>query len=337
LLWQRIQRERSQDGECERTPYGGDHVREHYCSKRTPIFRIGEEAGLIRVENLYFQYKRSDRLALNGVNLEVKPGEFVGITGPTGAGKTTLINCLNGIIPHFTRGLMGGAVYIDGMSTASSTVAELSAHVGTVFQDPEGQIVSTRVDEEIAFGLENIGLERDLMHERITEALEMIGIGHLRHRTTAELSGGQKQRVAMAAALAMRPKILLLDEPTAELDPLGTRDVFASVTKLNREHGVTIVLVEHEMEYLAIHCDRLLIMCDGEIVCDDRPSGVFGREELLAEVGVRMPQVARLINILRQEKAIPQRRHMQAADAAGTNLPLDLNTAAVYVRSLLSH
>jgi energy-coupling factor transport system ATP-binding protein len=224
---------------------------------------------MIEIRNLTFKYDNSQKNALNNINLSIGKGDFTGIIGPTGAGKSTLTLCLNGVIPHFHGGDFYGEVIVDGKDTVDNNCASLACSVGSVFQDPEAQIVAPVVEEEIAFGLENLNVPRAEMGKRIAESLELTGISHLRHRHTARLSGGQKQRVAIAAAIALKPKVLVLDEPTSELDPQGSRDVFETLARLNTEYGMTIIVVEQKIQLLSEYCSRLVVLNEGSIILDD--------------------------------------------------------------------
>lgn len=248
---------------------------------------------VIKTENLTFTYPGAGQPALRDIGLEIEEGTFVGITGPTGAGKTTLAMCLNGVIPHFQTGTYTGRVMVNGLTVHYSSTAEVGRHVGSVFQDPDMQIVSSEVEEEPVFALENRGLPAEEIEKRVTEALALVGISSLRRRSTTSLSGGQKQRLAIATALALRPKILVLDEPTSELDPMGTLEVFRVLQALNRQYGMTVILIEQKTEYLAA-ADRLLVLEQGRIVLDDTPRNVFGRVKELRRIGVRVPEVTEL-------------------------------------------
>lgn len=245
---------------------------------------------LVEIQNLTFIYPEADGPALKDISFAVNKGEFIGITGPTGAGKSTLSLCFNGVIPHFQAGRMAGRCLIGDKPVADIPNREMASLVGSVFQDPEAQIVSLTVEEEIAFGMENLGFSREVMVERIDEVLEITGIAHLRERSTTSLSGGQKQRLVIAAVLAMRPQIIVLDEPTSELDPLGTEDVFQTLRKLNRELGITIILIEQRIDQLAGYLDRLLVLDKGSLVADGDPRTVLANPEVVA-LGVKLPQV----------------------------------------------
>lgn len=256
---------------------------------------------VISVAHLTFKYPGSTQNALNDVSFQIQAGEFVGITGPAGAGKSTLLLCLNGIIPHFQAGTFQGKVLLDSKDTFETTCTDISRKVGSVFQDPEAQIVAPTVEDEIAFGLENFGVEPAVIEERIREALDFIGISHLRDRSTTELSGGQKQRVVIAAAIALRPEILVLDEPTSELDPIGTIEVFEVLKQLNEEYRMTIIVVEQKLNILMEYVKRLLILNKGSLVWDRTPRETIGQPEILTSVGLKAPPVSELAYLLKEK------------------------------------
>jgi len=241
-----------------------------------------------------FRYQGSNIPVLQNILLDIKQGDFVGITGPTGAGKSTFIKCLNGLIPHFFAGKFAGEVTLMGKSIKESTVANIAQHVGSVFDDPEAQLVALEVEQELIFGLENLAVAPEQMEQRITYALQWAGITHLRHASTNELSGGQKQRLAIATALALRPKVLVLDEPTSELDPIGSREIFQLLKLLNEEQGITIVVVEQKTELLARYVHQLLVIADGTVVCSGRPTDVFSNWQQMQQLGVKVPQITEL-------------------------------------------
>lgn len=246
------------------------------------------------IENLSFRYGPSQAAVLAGIDLRIEKGEFIGITGPTGAGKSTFLKCLNGIIPHFQGGMLAGKVLLNHTSMMEKRMLDIARCVGSVFDDPESQIVSLDVEQELVFALENIGLDQETMAERVTEALQMTGISHLRYCKTAALSGGQKQRVAIASSLALKPQVMVLDEPTSELDPAGTKAVFEVLNQLNRELGMTIIVVTQKTDFLARYASRLLIFNEGTIALEGKPQAVFAQQEMLQCLGVRVPQVAEL-------------------------------------------
>lgn len=256
---------------------------------------------VISVDQLTFKYPGSAQTALDDVSFQIKTGEFVGITGPAGAGKSTLVLCINGIIPHFQAGDYQGKVLINGQDTFETACAEISRKVGSVFQDPEAQMVAPTVEDEIAFGLENFGIEPVIIEERIKEALSFIGISHLRDRSTTELSGGQKQRVEIAAAVALRPEILVLDEPTSELDPIGTMEVFEVLKELNERYRMTIIVVEQKINILMEYIERLLILNNGSLVTDRTPREIISEPEILTQVGLKPPPVSELAYLLKKK------------------------------------
>ncbi|NPV27071.1 MAG: ATP-binding cassette domain-containing protein [Firmicutes bacterium] len=279
---------------------------------------------MIQVRNLTFSYSNATAPALKNINLNISPGEFVGVVGPTGAGKSTFTMCLNGVIPHFQPGDFAGTVICDGKNTAEHSCAALACSIGSVFQDPEAQLVLAIVEDEIAFGLENLNTPRNEIHSRITESLELVGISQLRHSPTTQLSGGQKQRVAIAAAVALRPKILVLDEPTSELDPQGALDVFNTLKKLNREYNITIVIVEQKVQLLSQYCSRLIVMDQGRIILDGPTRMVLAQQDLLQNLGINCPPVTQLAYRLKK------------AGMYGGDLPVNVEEAYLIVCQVLS-
>jgi len=247
---------------------------------------------IVKIENLSFRYKRGTTLALTDINFSVRAGEFVGITGPAGAGKTTLLSCINGVIPHYYSGDLQGQVTVNGLHVATSTFRDLAGHVGTVFEDPDFQMVSISVEEEIAFGPENLGIPPGEIEVRIQDALQKTRIPDLRERTISTLSGGQKQRVAISAVLSMLPRVLLLDEPTSELDPIGTHEVFSALRELNHQAGITVIVVSQKMERLVENADRILVLSEGRLVLSGPPRDVCLQHDVLEQVGARVPQAA---------------------------------------------
>jgi energy-coupling factor transport system ATP-binding protein len=250
------------------------------------------QQNIVSVENLSFRYLRGTDPALKKVSFHVKEGEFIGITGSAGAGKTTILSCINGIIPHYFSGDIDGSITLDGLDVAKSNFRQLAGHVGTVFEDPDFQMVSVTVEEELAFGPENLGIPREEIESRVQDALKKTRIAPLRDRAITTLSGGQKQRVAIASVLTMQPKVLLLDEPTSELDPIGTHEVFSALSELNKLAGITVILVSQEMELLVECADRILLISKGELILDAAPRQVCLMHKILEEVGARVPQVA---------------------------------------------
>ncbi len=244
---------------------------------------------LIRIENLSFKYRRAKEYAVKDINMEVKKGEFIGILGASGSGKSTLCLTLNGIIPNSIQGEFIGNVYVKKYNTRETPPSKLSTMIGLVFQNPDSQLFNMTVEEEIAFGLENLGLERDEIKRRINWALKITGLQGLENEFPPNLSGGQKQRLAIASVLAMKPEIIVLDEPTAQLDPMGKEQVLSLITLLNKEQGITIILVEHNAEYMLSFADRVIVMDQGKIVLEGKPRDIFEEAEMLSRLGIRLP------------------------------------------------
>jgi len=223
------------------------------------------------------------------VNLEIRKGEFLGIIGPSGSGKSTFCLTLNGLIPHSIAGEFHGNVIVDGLNTREHSVSELSTKVGLVFQNPDSQLFNMTVLEEVAFALENLGIERDEMWRRIRWALKLVRLWDKREEFPPNLSGGEKQRLAIASVLVMKPKVLVLDEPTSQLDPLGREEVLGLIKLLNKEEKITIILVEHNTDFLLEHADRIVVFDKGRIVLEGKPEDVFENVEFLRTIGVKLP------------------------------------------------
>ena len=244
---------------------------------------------IIRIENLHFRYGDSEKEVLRGIDLSVQHGEFVAVLGHNGSGKSTLAKHINAILLPTE-----GKVIVDGIDTADeSRLYELRQTAGMVFQNPDNQIVSSVVEEDVAFALENLGVPYEEMRERVDEALRTVGMYDLRLHSPSQLSGGQKQRVAIAGVIAMQPKCLILDESTAMLDPKGRKEVLATVRRMNREYGMTVLLITHYMEEAA-DCDRVVVMDGGGIIMDGKPEKVFSQVGRLKEAGLDVPQVTEL-------------------------------------------
>jgi energy-coupling factor transporter ATP-binding protein EcfA2 len=239
----------------------------------------------VELQNVTYKYPLTKMPVLQNVNLQVNEGEFVSIIGPNGAGKSTLCYALAGFVPHFFKGEISGTIEVDGKESSKSTLDEWVLNVGLAFQNPFNQISGAKytVFEEIAFGLENIGVPREEMKSRVEAAMALTGIRDLADRSPYSLSGGQQQRVALTSILVMRPKLLVLDEPTSQMDPIGTREVFGTIRKM-AEDGMTVVLVEHKMEWIAQFADRVVALKDGSVLLEGKPSEVL-TSDLLAENG----------------------------------------------------
>ena len=261
---------------------------------------------IIEAENLRFSYTTAEGVApvvLNGLNVSIEAGSFVAILGHNGCGKSTFAKHMNAILLP-----SGGSVYVDGIDTADEEkLLDIRRAVGMVFQNPDNQIVANVVEEDVAFAPENLGVPPLEIRQRVDDALKAVGMYDYREHAPHLLSGGQKQRVAIAGVIAMVPRCIVLDEPTAMLDPIGRADVMRTIKALNRQRGVTVVLITHHMDEAA-QADRLIVMSKGEVVADGAPREVFSHLEELKSVGLTDPQTTELLWQLRQE---------------GLDLPLD--------------
>ncbi len=255
---------------------------------------------IIKTEDLHFSYPAPEEgttpVVLDGVSLDIAEGSFVAVLGHNGCGKSTLAKHMNAILLP-----SGGTVYVNGIDTSDEDrLLDIRRAVGMVFQNPDNQIVANVVEEDVAFAPENLGVPPAEIRQRVDDALKAVGMYGYREHAPHLLSGGQKQRVAIAGVIAMRPRCIVLDEPTAMLDPIGRRDVLNTIKTLNRERGVTVVLITHHMDEAA-QADRLIVMSKGRVVADDTPKAVFSRVEELRQVGLTVPQTTQLLWELRQE------------------------------------
>jgi len=255
---------------------------------------------LIETNNLTYTYPGGTKPSLLNVSIKIEKGEFTLITGPSGCGKTTLCRCFNGLIPHFYQGELKGEVVVAGLQVAEKQIYELAKHVGLVFQNPENQLFALSVEKDVAFGLENLGVPREELRARVDWALRLTGIQDLRERAPYELSGGQQQRVAIASVLAMQPEIIVLDEPTSFLDPLGAKKIFEDIYKLNKKLGITVVLVEHRLDLTARYADHIITMDEGRIALDGDPREILNSEQARL-IGVGIPKATRLYQILQKD------------------------------------
>lgn len=273
---------------------------------------------IVRVVNLTYAYPGTG-LVLDDITFDVHKGEMLGIIGPNGAGKSTLCKAVNGLVPHFYGGRYGGSVFVNELEVMKHSVAELSLKVGLVFQDPSHQLsgVSTRADEEVAFGMSMMGFPREEMNGRIAEAMKAVGLTGLESRNPFELSGGQQQRLAIATVLAVRPEIIVLDEPTAQLDPVGKNEVL-EVMRALKDEGYTIVVAEHEIEELATFADRLILLNQGHMLASGSVREALVRVDQLKEVGLDPPSVTELTHLLKDElRVTPDDYPITLEDAIG--------------------
>lgn len=237
---------------------------------------------MIRVTELTYYYPRQDEPALSNLNIEIPAGQFVAVIGANGAGKSSLCYALSGFIPHFFRGNLSGEIEVYGRNVPETELADLAGDIGLVFSDPFNQITGAKftVQEEIAFGLENIGLSREDMLQRTGQIMAMTGLDDLAERSPFALSGGQQQRLAIASVLAMQPRLLVLDEPTSQLDPVGTKEVFAVLHELAADGETTVILTEHNLEWMAVFADRILVLQEGRLAADGPPEEILASAEL---------------------------------------------------------
>jgi energy-coupling factor transporter ATP-binding protein EcfA2 len=275
----------------------------------------------IIVKDLTFTYLGSKKPSISALTFSVDEGQFVILTGPSGCGKTSVCRCLNGLIPHFYSGELEGDVTVCGLSIREKSTSELARKVGFVFQNPENQLFSLSVERDVAFGPENLGLPRSETRKRVDWALEVTGISGLRYRAPYELSGGQQQRAAIAAVLAMKPEVMVLDEPTSFLDPKSAVDILKVVHDLNKTLGMTIILVEHRLDLASQYADRVIIMDKGEAIIDGKPSEVLGEKARL--IGVGIPRITLLAQLL-QKDGLPF-----------ASIPISVEDASAAIRRLL--
>jgi energy-coupling factor transport system ATP-binding protein len=280
---------------------------------------------IVNLQNITYKYPLTESPALQNINLQVNEGEFVAIIGPNGAGKSTLCYTLAGFVPHFFKGELTGTVEVAGAESHQSTLSEWVLNVGLAFQNPFNQISGAKytVFEELAFGLENIGIPREEMKARVEDGMKLTGISDLADRSPYSLSGGQQQRVALTSILVMQPKVLVLDEPTSQMDPIGTREVFGVIRRM-AERGMTVILVEHKVEWIARFADRVIALKDGQTLLDGTPSEVL-TAPLLQENGFG---VSRYTSVARKA----QKLGLWKKD----RLPVTLDEAVAGFSSLLS-
>ncbi len=256
---------------------------------------------MVSIKNLSFTYESGTAPALKDINLTINDGDFVGIIGESGAGKSTLTYTLNGLIPHHFDGDFYGSVNVNGLDTFENKPDKLSLYVGSVFQDIDSRMVASIVEDEILFGLENFSVPKDEIEARITSSLDAVGIGNLRKRAISSLSGGQKQKVAVAAIIALKPAILLLDEPTGELDPQSSVQIFQLLKQLNEELGMTIIIVEQKIMLLCEYAKRLIVMDKGTVAYDGEVKEILKNTEELENLGVNVPRTVTLCDRLSKE------------------------------------
>ena len=255
-----------------------------------------EKKNFLKCDDVSFYYKNSEqkKTILNHINLDITPGSIIAILGHNGSGKSTLAKHFNGVLVS-----KSGELYFNDSKIRDMRI-EIKKHIGMVFQNPDNQIVASTVQEDVAFGLQNLGLESEEIRIRIDEALEAVSMKDYANWDTHKLSGGQKQRIAIAGILAMKPECIVLDEPTSMLDPQGRKEIMAVIQQLRKKFGITIILITHFMEE-AVECDRVIVMKHGTVLMDDIPSKVFNRDIELKNAGLKIPQSIQLMQLLRAE------------------------------------
>jgi energy-coupling factor transport system ATP-binding protein len=278
---------------------------------------------MIRLRGFSYRYPSQERFALQDLDVHIKAGQFCGVVGANGAGKSTLCYALSGFAPHFFRGEVKGQLTIGKQDLAKVTLGQLAGEVGLVFQNAFNQISGARftVRGEIAFGLENLGLPRRKILARVDEILDLMNLTDLASRSPYELSGGQQQRVAIASILAMRPRVLIMDEPVSQLDPHGTQAIFKIIESIARQGDTTVVLVEHKLEWLAAGADRILVLDQGRLVMDGAPRAVLASPELV-KLGVGRTQYTEAAALAQCEKMV----------LPSAKLPVTLQQAQAYLR-----
>jgi len=286
--------------------------------EKLPNSMASETLAVIETRDLTYTYPGATKPSIKDVSITIERGEFIILTGPSGCGKTTLCRCFNGLIPHFYGGKLEGEVVVADLKVVDHSIYELARHVGFVFQNPENQLFALSVEKDVAFGLENLAVPRDDMRKRVDWALQMAGIEELSERPPHELSGGQQQRVAIASVLAMQPDVMILDEPTSFLDPVGAQKIFEVINELNKKLGITIILVEHRLDLASKYANHVIVMDEGKVVLDGKPRRVFNTEKARL-IGVGVPKATRLYQIL-GENGIRLRRVPVTSEEAASLL-----------------
>lgn len=270
---------------------------------------------ILEIDGLSFRYPDSQKKAVDGFDLRVGEGEIVVLAGPSGCGKSTLLRAVNGLIPHMYSGEYSGSVRVGGTVVKDSEMKDLAQKVGFLFQNPENQIFMFTVERDVAFGLENLGIPRSEMRSRVDEAMRLLDIGDLALRAPHELSDGQKQRVALAGVLAMKPRLVILDEPTSLLDPKTAEELVGLVARLRKDLGTTFVVVEHRLDLLVKVADRLVVMSDGRKALEGSPKDVLFGEDAEA-YGVAVPAVTEVQKMLARDGIVSFGNLMGAAELA---------------------
>jgi energy-coupling factor transport system ATP-binding protein len=303
-------------------------------------------AGIVECKNLSFTYKTRPIPSIVNINLTIEAGDFILCTGPTGCGKSTLLKAFNGLIPHEISGALRGSVLVDGVDSMQSSVAALSRTVGLMFQNPDDQIFSTTVADEVGFALENMGMEREAIRQRVSETLNWVGLSGREQGSVHALSGGERQRLALAAVLAVRPKMLALDEPISQMDPRGAMELLQVLRKLNQEFGITLIIVEHRLHEVMPLCKHVLVMENGKVVWQGTRQEAFRNPKVFLEMGLRIPQTVHIchgLGIAAESAAVEDTVRdirkayphcNEATNMAVKTIPVPIENIAIEIRGL---
>ncbi|MHA1805768.1 MAG: energy-coupling factor ABC transporter ATP-binding protein [Promethearchaeota archaeon] len=256
---------------------------------------------IIEFKHFYFRYKGNEKHALDDINLKISKNKFILLAGETGSGKTSLIRCMNGLIPQFYAGYYKGNVFVNGKDTTTTSIADLSTEVGIVFQNPENQLIAMNVEYEIAFGLENLGVPREIIKEKIEQVSELMDIQHLMDKAPFNLSGGEQQRVAIASILVLEPKILVLDEPTATLDPYFARKILSVLKEIQKKLELTVIISEHRMDLIMPLVDEIILMKDGKVLAHDSAKNIVNGE-LYPKIEINKPMIYSVFHELKEKR-----------------------------------
>jgi len=269
---------------------------------------------LIKFSNFHFRYKGNEEYALKNINLKIESDKFILLAGETGSGKTSLIRCLNGLIPQFYAGYYKGSVEISGKNTTETSISNLSKDIGIVFQNPENQLIAMNVEHEIAFGLENLGFSRDVIKERIEKVVEITEIENILDKAPFEISGGEQQRVAIASILVLEPKIIVLDEPTANLDPFFAQKIITLLKKIQIEKKITVIISEHRMDLIVPIVDDIILMKDGEVIAYDDKDKIIS-DDIFENLNINKPKIYSIFNKLKKRNLFGQNIPISIQDA----------------------
>jgi len=278
---------------------------------------------LIKFNNFHYRYKGNEEYALNNINLKILENKFILLIGATGSGKTSLIRSLNGLIPQFYAGYYKGSVVMNGKDTTKTSIADLSTEVGIVFQNPENQLIAMTVENEIAFGLENLGVPREIIKEKIADVVKLLEIESLLDKAPFNLSGGEQQRVAIASILVLQPKILVLDEPTATLDPYFAKILLRQLKKIQEEKELTVLISEHRMDLIIPLVDEIIVMNEGKIMEHGTTKEVMN-SEIYQQLDVNKPVIYSIFYELKKKGRIHG------------NIPISINEAVDYIKNCVS-